>query len=58
MSSGGNLEANNSLPFQVTGGGSANPSKVSIPGYVQPNDPGLTVDIYDRKNPLCSLAQD
>lgn len=32
--------------LQVTGGGSAKPSTVSIPGYVQPNDPGLTVDIY------------
>ncbi|EIM85185.1 uncharacterized protein STEHIDRAFT_99488 [Stereum hirsutum FP-91666 SS1] len=33
--------------IEITGGGSANPSKVSIPGYVQPDDPGLTVDIYD-----------
>ncbi|KAL5526634.1 hypothetical protein ACEPAF_8358 [Sanghuangporus sanghuang] len=33
--------------INVTGGGSANPSKVSIPGYVSPDDPGLTVDIYD-----------
>ena len=33
--------------IQITGGGSASPSKVSIPGYVSPNDPGLTVDIYD-----------
>jgi hypothetical protein len=31
---------------QVTGGGSASPSKVSIPGYVSANDPGLTVNIY------------
>ncbi|KAJ8487985.1 hypothetical protein ONZ45_g1165 [Pleurotus djamor] len=31
----------------VTGGGSANPSKVSIPGYVSPSDPGLTVNIYN-----------
>ncbi|KIY65638.1 lytic polysaccharide monooxygenase [Cylindrobasidium torrendii FP15055 ss-10] len=31
----------------VTGGGSANPSKVSIPGYVAKNDPGLTVNIYN-----------
>ncbi|KAF9484786.1 hypothetical protein BDN70DRAFT_872032 [Pholiota conissans] len=31
----------------VTGGGSGNPSKVSIPGYVSATDPGLTVDIYD-----------
>ncbi|KAF9025810.1 glycoside hydrolase family 61 protein [Hymenopellis radicata] len=31
----------------ITGGGSANPSKVSIPGYVSSNDPGLTVNIYN-----------
>jgi len=31
----------------ITGGGSANPSKVSIPGTVySATDPGLTVDIY------------
>ncbi|EIN11198.1 hypothetical protein PUNSTDRAFT_98263 [Punctularia strigosozonata HHB-11173 SS5] len=30
----------------ITGGGSANPSKVSIPGAYSANDPGLTVDIY------------
>ena len=28
--------------LKVTGGGSANPSKVSIPGYVSATDPGLT----------------
>ncbi|KAF9007203.1 glycoside hydrolase [Cyathus striatus] len=33
--------------ISVTGGGSGNPSKVSIPGYVAANDPGLTVNIYD-----------
>ncbi|KAF8605666.1 hypothetical protein BDV93DRAFT_554527 [Ceratobasidium sp. AG-I] len=32
--------------LKVTGGGSANPSKVSIPGYVSATDPGLTVNIY------------
>lgn len=32
--------------INITGGGSAKPSKVSIPGYVSPSDPGLTVDIY------------
>ncbi|KAF5321742.1 hypothetical protein D9619_002240 [Psilocybe cf. subviscida] len=31
----------------VTGSGSGSPSKVSIPGYVSPSDPGLTVNIYD-----------
>ncbi|KAG8739548.1 hypothetical protein FRC10_005458 [Ceratobasidium sp. 414] len=33
--------------LKVTGGGSANPSKVSIPGYVSKTDPGLTVNIYN-----------
>ncbi|KAG8789950.1 hypothetical protein FRC16_001147 [Serendipita sp. 398] len=33
--------------INVTGGGSANPSKVSIPGYVSASDPGLTVNIYN-----------
>lgn len=33
--------------IQVTGGGSANPSKVAIPGYVSASDPGLTVNIYN-----------
>lgn len=40
-----------SFSVKVTGGGSASPSKVSIPGYVQPDDPGLTVDIYVRDKP-------
>jgi len=31
----------------VTGGGSANPSKVSIPGAYSASDPGLTVNIYN-----------
>ncbi|KAL5504073.1 hypothetical protein ACEPAH_8146 [Sanghuangporus vaninii] len=35
--------------INITGGGSANPSKVPILGYVSPEDPGLTVDIYNRK---------
>ncbi|KAF8153816.1 glycoside hydrolase [Crassisporium funariophilum] len=33
--------------IKVTGGGSGNPAKVSIPGYVPANDPGLTVNIYN-----------
>ncbi|KAF8963277.1 glycoside hydrolase family 61 protein [Flammula alnicola] len=33
--------------ISVTGSGAGNPSKVSIPGYVSPTDPGLTVNIYD-----------
>ncbi|KAG8722339.1 hypothetical protein FRC08_003782 [Ceratobasidium sp. 394] len=33
--------------LKITGGGNANPSKVSIPGYVSQNDPGLTVNIYN-----------
>ncbi|KAF5378572.1 hypothetical protein D9615_007129 [Tricholomella constricta] len=32
--------------INVTGGGSGNPAKVSIPGYVSASDPGLTVNIY------------
>ncbi|KAG5651058.1 hypothetical protein H0H81_010040 [Sphagnurus paluster] len=32
--------------IKITGGGSGNPAKVSIPGYVSANDPGLTVNIY------------
>ncbi|KDQ20797.1 glycoside hydrolase family 61 protein [Botryobasidium botryosum FD-172 SS1] len=32
--------------LNITGGGSANPAKVSIPGYVSASDPGLTVNIY------------
>ncbi|EAU80304.1 hypothetical protein CC1G_13244 [Coprinopsis cinerea okayama7 len=32
--------------IRVNGGGSGNPPKVSIPGYVSRNDPGLTVNIH------------
>ncbi|TFK59539.1 hypothetical protein BDN72DRAFT_863967 [Pluteus cervinus] len=32
--------------IKITGGGSGNPAKVSIPGYVSANDPGLAVNIY------------
>ena len=32
--------------IRVASSGSANPSKVFIPGYVQSDDPGLTVNIY------------
>ncbi|KDR78014.1 hypothetical protein GALMADRAFT_64786 [Galerina marginata CBS 339.88] len=32
--------------IKITGSGTGNPSKVSIPGYVSANDPGLTVNIY------------
>ncbi|TFK98266.1 glycoside hydrolase [Pterulicium gracile] len=32
--------------INVTGGGSANPAKVSIPGYVAANDPSLMVSIH------------
>lgn len=32
---------------EVTGGGSATPSTVSIPGYVSASDAGLTVNIYN-----------
>ena len=30
----------------VTGGGSANPAKVEIPGYIAPDDPSVTLNIY------------
>ncbi|TEB24556.1 hypothetical protein FA13DRAFT_1305558 [Coprinellus micaceus] len=33
--------------INVTGGGSGNPAKVSIPGYISKSDPGLTVNIYN-----------
>jgi len=32
--------------IKITGSGTGNPSKVSIPGYVSATDPGLTVNIY------------
>ncbi|KAF8663648.1 hypothetical protein AX16_000890 [Volvariella volvacea WC 439] len=32
--------------INITGSGSGNPPKVSIPGYVSASDPGLTVNIY------------
>ncbi|KAF8055221.1 glycosyl hydrolase family 61-domain-containing protein [Lyophyllum atratum] len=32
--------------IKVTGGGSGNSVKVSLPGYVSATDPGLTVNIY------------
>ncbi|TFK98094.1 glycosyl hydrolase family 61-domain-containing protein [Pterulicium gracile] len=32
--------------INVTGGGNANPAKVSIPGYVSSSDSGLTVNIH------------
>ncbi|KAF8656154.1 hypothetical protein AX16_002723 [Volvariella volvacea WC 439] len=33
--------------IRITGSGSGNPPKVSIPGYVSASDPGLTVNIYN-----------
>lgn len=32
--------------IKVTGDGTGNPEKVSIPGYIAPNDPDLTANIY------------
>lgn len=32
----------------ITGGGSANPSKFSIPGHITATDPGITVNIYNN----------
>ncbi|KIY66117.1 lytic polysaccharide monooxygenase [Cylindrobasidium torrendii FP15055 ss-10] len=33
--------------ISVTGGGSGNPSKVSIPGYISSDDPSITLNIYN-----------
>ncbi|CAG7847022.1 SubName: Full=Related to family 61 glucanase {ECO:0000313/EMBL:CCA68244.1} [Serendipita indica DSM 11827] len=33
--------------INVTGGGSANPSKVAIPGYISKSDPSITLNIYN-----------
>ncbi|KAF5335163.1 hypothetical protein D9611_010834 [Ephemerocybe angulata] len=33
--------------IKVTGKGTGNPAKVSIPGYIAANDPGVTADIYN-----------
>ncbi|RDB18323.1 putative endo-beta-1,4-glucanase D [Hypsizygus marmoreus] len=33
--------------IKITGSGSGNPAKVSIPGYVSASDPGLAVNIYN-----------
>lgn len=38
--------------IRVASSGSANPSKVFIPGYVQSDDPGLTVNIITLYQPL------
>ncbi|TFK20035.1 hypothetical protein FA15DRAFT_150331 [Coprinopsis marcescibilis] len=32
--------------IRVQGGGGGNPAKVSIPGYISSNDPGLTLNIH------------
>ncbi|KAK1224237.1 hypothetical protein PQX77_012859 [Marasmius sp. AFHP31] len=32
--------------IKITGGGNANPTKVSIPGYVAKDDPGITINIW------------
>ncbi|KAF3926494.1 Endoglucanase-4 [Arthrobotrys entomopaga] len=36
--------------LQVTGGGSCSPSYFSIPGHIQQDDPGITVNIYTNFN--------
>ncbi|KAF9473922.1 hypothetical protein BDN70DRAFT_885380 [Pholiota conissans] len=33
--------------ISITNGGSGNPSKVSIPGYIAANDPSVIIDIYN-----------
>nr|CDJ79823.1 lytic polysaccharide monooxygenase precursor [Leucoagaricus gongylophorus] len=32
----------------ISGGGSANPPKISIPGTYKPSDPGITINIYNN----------
>ncbi|KAL0571425.1 hypothetical protein V5O48_010541 [Marasmius crinis-equi] len=32
----------------ITGGGSANPPKIALPGAYKPTDPGITVNIYNN----------
>lgn len=32
----------------ISGGGSANPPKIAIPGNYKPTDPGITVNIYNN----------
>ncbi|KAK6509157.1 hypothetical protein TWF481_003918 [Arthrobotrys musiformis] len=36
--------------LQITGGGSCSPSYFSIPGHIQQEDPGITVNIYSNFN--------
>ncbi|KAF9461696.1 glycoside hydrolase family 61 protein [Collybia nuda] len=33
--------------IRITGGGSGNPPKVAIPGYINPSGPGVNINIYD-----------
>ncbi|KAJ8507386.1 hypothetical protein ONZ45_g10237 [Pleurotus djamor] len=33
---------------KITGGGSANPPKIALPGAYSPSDPGITVNIYNN----------
>ncbi|KXN88969.1 putative endo-beta-1,4-glucanase D, partial [Leucoagaricus sp. SymC.cos] len=33
---------------KITGGGSASPPKISIPGTYKPTDPGITINIYNN----------
>ena len=32
----------------ITGGGSADPPKIALPGAYKPTDPGITVNIYNN----------
>ncbi|KAF9448965.1 lytic polysaccharide monooxygenase [Macrolepiota fuliginosa MF-IS2] len=34
--------------FKVTGGGSANPPKIALPGAYKSSDPGITINIYNN----------
>ena len=42
----------------ITGGGSANPSKVSFPGAYSPTDPGILINIYTQLNTYNSKPLD
>ncbi|KAF8874349.1 glycosyl hydrolase family 61-domain-containing protein [Infundibulicybe gibba] len=33
---------------KITGGGSANPTKIALPGAYKPTDPGITINIYNN----------
>ncbi|KAG6813914.1 hypothetical protein H0H92_005763 [Tricholoma furcatifolium] len=42
--------------INVTGGGTGNPPKVSIPGYIHPNDTSVNIDIYPPLAPTSYIC--